>query len=206
MILKYPKKNESIFKLNPLLENHEIFKVIGEYKMRFVALAADKVESPFRHKTGEQLANAVAKTIPELWEGKQIKKEYWDMCDFKDSKVNKALKLYNDLFNPEMVKRHIKRIETLYKTSDQQDVVLSYSDTIKEDHPNYMKLQVESSNLIKNGILRRTTEEIEYYHAKLSEHNVLPLEVLTRLDGNKEQEAKDNVVSDTADGIDIDKL
>ena len=62
------------------------------------------------------------------------------------------------------------------------------------------------SLLIKNGILRKTTEEIEYYHSKLSEHNVLPLEVLTRLDGNKEQEAKDNVVSDTADDIDIDKV
>ena len=112
MILKSQEK-ESIYKINPLLDKHEVFKVIGEYKMRFVALAADKVESPFRHKKGEQLGNAVAKTIPELWEGKQIKKEYWDMCDFKDSKVNKALKLYDELFNPEMTKRHVKRIESL---------------------------------------------------------------------------------------------
>ena len=206
MILKYPKKNESIYKINPLLDNHEVFKVIGEYKMRFVALAADKVESPFRHKKGEQLGNAVAKTIPELWEGKQIKKEYWDMRDFKDSKVNKALKLYDELFNPEMTKRHVKRIESLEKLSDQQDTILNYADSIADDHKDYIKFQTESSNLIKNGILRKTTEEIEYYHSKLSEHNVLPLEVLTRLDGNKEQEAKDNVVSDTADDIDIDKV
>ena len=41
-----------------------------------LALFADKVDSPFRHKTGDSLSSAVAKTISEMWDGKLIKDEY----------------------------------------------------------------------------------------------------------------------------------
>ena len=84
MILKYPKRNESIYELNPVLNNHREFTVLGEIKMRFVALYADKVESPFRHKTGDSLSNAVARTIPEIWEGKLIKDEFIGTVELRD--------------------------------------------------------------------------------------------------------------------------
>ena len=44
--------------------------------------------------------------------------------------------------------------------------------------------------MLKDNILRKLTEEIMYYNKLLSEQNVLPIEVLTRLEGNKQQEDK----------------
>lgn len=206
MIIKYPHKNEKIFTLNPVLGNYAEFVAIGEIKMRFVCLVADKVDSPFLLKEGEQLYMSAAKAIPELWSGNVIKDEYINTIELRDKSVVKAIKKYDELFNPDISKRLNKRIDMLNKLSDQQDAILNYAENIKEDHKDYIKYQTESSNLIKNGILRKTTEEIEYYQKKLVEKNVLPIEFLARLEGNKEEETRTNNFYDTADFLDICKI
>lgn len=206
MILKYPKRGESIYELNPVLNNHREFTVLGEIKMRFVALYADKVESPFRHKTGDSLSNAVARTIPEIWEGKLIKDEFIGTVELRDRNVATAVKLYDDLFNPEFTRKIVRRIENLHLLQDRQDEFLKHGETVKIDADNAIKYQAECSKMLKDNILRKLTEEIMYYNNLLSEQYVLPLEVLTRLEVNKEKETKDNTQVDTADDIDIDNV
>ena len=206
MILKYPKRGESIYELNPVLNNHREFTVLGEIKMRFVALYADKVESPFRHKMGDSLSNAVARTIPEIWEGKLIKDEFIGTVELRDRNVATAVKLYDDLFNPEFTRKIVRRIENLHLLQDRQDEFLKHGETVKIDADNAIKYQAECSKMLKDNILRKLTEEIMYYNNLLSEQYVLPLEVLTRLEVNKEKETKDNTQVDTADDIDIDNV
>lgn len=206
MILKYPKKGESIFTLNPILNNYREFTVLGEIKMRFVALYADKVESPFRHKSGESLSNSVAKAIPEIWDGKLIKDEYIGTVELRDKNVINAVKLYDESFNPEFTRRTIKRIENLHLLQDRQDDFLKHGETVKIDAENAIKYQAECSKMIKDGILRKTTEEIVFYNKLLSEHNVLPIEILSRLEGNNQQEAKDNQAVESADDINVDNI
>ena len=60
--------------------------------------------------------------------------------------------------------------------------------------------------MLKDNILRKLTEEIMYYNKLLSEQNVLPIEVLTRLEGNKQQEDKESKVVETADDVNVDEL
>lgn len=206
MILKYPKRGESIYELNPVLNNHREFTVLGEIKMRFVALYADKVESPFRHKTGDSLSNAVARTIPEIWEGKLIKDEFIGTVELRDKGVIAAVKLYDESFNPEFTRKIVRRIENLHLLQDRQDEFLKHGETVKIDADNAIKYQAECSKMLKDNILRKLTEEIMYYNNLLSEQYVLPLEVLTRLEVNKEKETKDNTQVDTADDIDIDNV
>ena len=206
MILKYPQRGESIYELNPVLNNHREFTVLGEIKMRFVALYADKVESPFRHKTGDSLSNAVARTIPEIWEGKLIKDEFIGTVELRDKGVIAAVKLYDESFNPEFTRKIVRRIENLHLLQDRQDEFLKHGETVKIDADNAIKYQAECSKMLKDNILRKLTEEIMYYNNLLSEQYVLPLEVLTRLEVNKEKETKDNTQVDTADDIDIDNV
>lgn len=206
MILRYPKRGESIYDLNPILGNYREFTVLGETKMRFVALYADKVSSPFRHKVGDSLSNAVAKAIPEIWEGKLIKDEFIGTVELRDKGVIAAVKLYDESFNPEFVRKIVRRIENLHLLQDRQDEFLKHGETVKIDADNAIKYQAECNKMLKEGTLRKLTEEIVYYNNVLSEHNVLPLEVLTRLEGNKEKETKDNTQVDTADDIDIDNV
>ena len=206
MILKYPKRNESIYELNPVLGNYREFTVLGETKMRFVALYADKVSSPFRHKVGDSLSNAVAKAMPEIWEGKLIKDEFIGTVELRDRNVATAVKLYDDLFNPEFTRKIVRRIENLHFLQDRQDEFLKHGESVKIDADNAIKYQAECNKMLKDGTLRKLTEEIVYYNNVLSEHNALPLEVLTRLEGNKEKETKDNTQVDTADDIDIDNV
>ena len=206
MILKYPKKGESIYDLNPVLRNHKDFVAIGEIKMRFVALFADKVDSPFRHKTGDSLSSAVAKTISEMWDGNLIKDEYIATVDLRDKGVVNAIKLYDELFNPEFTRKIVRRIENLHLLQDRQDEFLKHGETVKIDADNAIKYQAECSKMLKDNILRKLTEEIMYYNKLLSEQNVLPIEVLTRLEGNKQQEDKESKVVETADDVNVDEL
>lgn len=206
MIIKYPHKNQKIFELNPVLNSYKEFVDIGEIKMRFVCLVADKVDSPFLLKEGERLYMAAAKAIPELWNGNALKSEYVNMVEMRDNAVKKAIIKYDEEFNPDISRRLRKRVEMLNNLSDQQNEILNYADKFDDSHKDYIKLQVESSNLIKNGILRKTTEEIEYYQKKLIEKNVLPIEILAKVEGNNEEDIKSNLQTETADDLDIDRI
>ncbi len=207
MVIKYPQKNEDIFAINPILASRDEFVKLGQIKMRFVSLVADKVNSPFRHKTGELLCNAVAKCIPDMWSGKLLKDEYIKVVELKDPKVNNAILLYDELFNPNVTKKILKRIENLDALSDAQDDFLNYKNNKAFNDDKKEKYQAECSKMIKDGILRKTTEEILYYQNLLSEHNALPIEVITRMDMEREQEKKDSSNhTETADEIDIDKI
>ena len=77
---------------------------------------------------------------------------------------------------------------------------------MKIDADNAIKYQAECSKMLKDNILRKLTEEIMYYNKSLSEQNVLPIEVLTRLEGNKQQEDKESKVVETADDVNVDEL
>ena len=187
MIIKYPKKGESIYELNPVLENIPELKNIGEIKMRFVALFTDKVDSPFRHKTGEQLANSVAKCIPEIWNDRRIKENYISMVELREGAIVKAIKAYDELFNPVAIRKIAKRIENLNSLSEAQDEFLNYKNNKTFSDDKKEKYHAECSKMIKDGILRKTTEEILYYERLLSEHNPIPLDVITRADNEKEK-------------------
>jgi len=206
MVIRYPSPKEDIFTLNPVLTTRNEFVSIGSVKMRFVALVADKVNSPFRHKTGEILCNAVAKCIPEMWSGKHLHGDYIKTVELKDLAVNKAILLYDELFNPNVCSKILKRIEKLNALSEAQDDFLDYKNNRSFSDDKKEKYHAECSKMIKDGVLRKTTEEIIYYQNLLSEHNVLPLEVITRMDIEQEKEKKDSNSGDTADDVDVDKI
>lgn len=206
MVIRYPGPKEDIYTLNPILNTRNEFVSIGHIKMRFVALVADKVNSPFRHKTGEILCNAVAKCIPEMWSGKHLNGDYIKTVELKDLAVNKAIILYDELFNPNVCSKILKRIEKLNALSEAQDDFLDYKNNRSFSDDKKEKYHAECSKMIKDGVLRKTTEEIMYYQNLLSEHNVLPLEVITRMDIEQEKEKKDSNSGDTADDVDVDKI
>lgn len=206
MVIRYPSPKEDIYTLNPILNTRNEFVSIGHIKMRFVALVADKVNSPFRHKTGEILCNAVAKCIPEMWSGKHLNGDYIKTVELKDLAVNKAIILYDELFNPNVCSKILKRIEKLNALSEAQDDFLDYKNNRSFSDDKKEKYHAECSKMIKDGVLRKTTEEIMYYQNLLSEHNVLPLEVITRMDIEQEKDKKDSNSGDTADDVDVDKI